>query len=64
MVMHAEDMPEQQEDSGDALQPPKPVAASPSGPLSYMTDSTKVRWDNGMAEIARQLKEQNLGPGA
>lgn len=40
-------------------EPVDPMKPSPSGPLAYMTDSTKIRWDNGMAEIARQLKEQD-----
>lgn len=49
------------EDAADiSLVTPKPIMTSPSGPLAYMTDSTKIRWDNGMAEIARQLKQQDL----
>lgn len=49
------------EDAADtSLVAPKPIITSPSGPLAYMTDSTKIRWDNGMAEIARQLKQQDL----
>lgn len=56
VVRRADDISRQD----DTLPPPKLVTASTSGPLAYMTDSTKIRWDNGMAEIAKQLKEQNL----
>ncbi|KAK9893741.1 hypothetical protein P389DRAFT_212877 [Cystobasidium minutum MCA 4210] len=48
------------DDKTATLQPAQTVTASPSGPLAYMTDSTKIRWNNGMAEIARQLKQQDL----
>jgi hypothetical protein len=28
-----------------------------AGPLEYMTDSTKAKWDGQMQDIARQLRE-------
>jgi hypothetical protein len=36
---------------------PAQVRMSPSGPLDYMTDSTKIKWNNGMEQIAKQLRE-------
>lgn len=59
VVKHAEDMSSPGDNANEILQPPRSVGASPSGPLAYMTDSTKIRWNNGMAEIAMQLKQQS-----
>lgn len=61
VVRHADDVSSKQahDHREVASQPSTAVATSPSGPLAYMTDSTKIRWDKGMAEIAKQLKEQD-----
>lgn len=32
-------------------------AAEPTGPLMYMTDSTKAKWDGKMEDIAQQLRD-------
>ena len=35
----------------------QPRAAEPAGPLMYMTDSTKAKWDGKMEDIAQQLRD-------
>lgn len=41
------------------LQPPSmPVIAS--GPLNYMTDSARMKWNGSMAEIAKQLRSEGV----